>query len=258
MIYTNSEKQPCIFICVIFLLINIIISPFLLPVVEGLENEGLDKLPIQINSIPLKYREGVQKIINGKTAFLNWRDEEIKTGASIFNYILDRPAFTSTILTELDIAEYQIEVDKEILHFDDGEGITGELKMLYKRGSERMYQGTYLYTTGIGVPLRLSGEWVSVLKYNENGEELGIDIDLYLKSEDSGLSRVTKDIPFIIESIMFEKVNSYIDSLRELSELIQSDPDDVYDRLKESREISKKELKELETNFKKWKGTKRK
>ncbi|MBI4377549.1 MAG: hypothetical protein HY578_00465 [Nitrospinae bacterium] len=239
-------------------MIHIIIFPFLLPVVEGLENEGLDKLPIQINSIPLKDRDNVKKITEEKTSFLNWRDEEIKTGAGIFNYILDRPEFTPTILTELDIANYQIEGEGKILHFDDGEGMTGELKMLYKRGNERMYQGTYLYTAGIGVPLRLSGEWVSVLKYNEKGEELGIDIDLYLKSGDSGLGRVTKEIPIIIESIMFERINFYIDSLRELSELIQSEPDDVYDRLKESREISKKELKELETNFKKWKGTKRK
>lgn len=213
-------------------------------VTKGFANDASEEIPIQ--DIPLKDREQVQKVIGGKTSFLKWREEEIETSASILNYIFDRPVLTATILMELGIAQYQIDKDKRIFHFDDGDGLTGELRIIYKRGEERTYRGTYTYSTGAGIPLRLSGEWVSVLKYKkEDAGEINIDIDLYLKEDEKGLSKATRNLPFIIESVMTEKMNSYIESLRELSEWIKDDPDEVYDKLKESGKIGERDLKEF-------------
>ncbi|MBI3601180.1 MAG: hypothetical protein HY097_11160 [Nitrospinae bacterium] len=212
----------------------------------GFAGEDLEKLSIPLKAIPAKDREGLQKILNGKTAFLKWRDEEIETTVKVFGYLFDRPALTSTILTELGIAQYQIESEaKNSYIFDDGAGLTGELKMLYRKDRERIYRGTYVYTTGAGIPVRLSGDWALVLKYKKEEEMLKIDIDLYLKSDEEKLSKITKDMPFIIKAIMFEKVNSYIESLRELCESIQNDPDDVYEILQEGGEIKEKDLKEF-------------
>jgi hypothetical protein len=231
----------------------------------GFAGEGQEKLSIPIKSIPKKDREKLENVVAGKTAFLIWRDEEIEAAVIVFDYLFDRPALTSKIFTELGIAQYQIlpplhpPLNKEgteggYFQFDDGAELAGELKMLYRKDGEKIYQGTYLYTTGVGIPLRLSGEWALILKYKlvpeslsqgREEEMLKIDIDLYLKSDEEKLSKITKDMPFIIKAIMLEKVNSYIESLRELCELIQNDPDDVYEILQESGEINEKDLREF-------------
>ncbi|MBI5748265.1 MAG: hypothetical protein HZA00_04000 [Nitrospinae bacterium] len=213
--------------------------------VEGFADDGDSKLAIPFKSIPAKYRDILQKIINKENIFLKWRDEDIETSTAIFNYLLDRPVLTSTILTELGIASYQIEKDDGLFKYDDGHGLTGDLKIAYKKIGEKIYHGNYIYTTGVGVPVRLSGEWVLILKYKEKIQLLEIDIDLYLTIGDEGIGRIAKDLPFILKSIMTEKVNSYIESVREISEMIQSDPDDVYDRLKESGEIKDRDLREF-------------
>ena len=135
--------------------------------------------------------------------------------------------------------------ERGYFQYDDGHGFTGGLKILYKKDREKIYQGNYIYTTGVGVPVRLSGEWVLILKYEEKNELLEIDIDLYLTQGDEGVGRIAKDLPFILKSIMAEKVDSYISSVRELSELIHSDPEDAYDRLKESGEIKDRDLREF-------------
>ncbi len=228
-----------------YLWFQIIFLLFSLAAIEGFADEGGSKLAIPFKVIPLKDRDKIQKIINGKNVFLNWRDEDIEISTTIFTYLLDKPILTSTILTELGIANYQIEKDDIIFKYDDGHGLTGDLKIVYKRDGEKIYQGNYIYTTGVGVPVRLSGEWVLILKYEEKDELLEIDIDLYLTTGDEGVGRIAKDLPFILKSIMTEKVNSYIESVREISEMIQSDPNDVYDRLKESGEIKEKDLKEF-------------
>lgn len=212
---------------------------------SGFAGDGDSKLTIPFKAIPLKDRDKIQKIINKENVFLNWRDEEIETNTSIFNYLLDRPVLTSTILTELGIAGYQIEKDDGFFKYDDGHGLTGDLKIVYKKDREKIYHGNYIYTTGVGVPVGLSGEWVLALKYKEKNELIEIDIDLYLTQGDEGVGRITSDLPFILKSIMAEKVNSYIESVREISEMIHSDPEDAYERLKESGEIKDGDLKEF-------------
>lgn len=222
----------------------------------GFSEEEPQKLSIPLKAVPSKDREALKNILNGKTAFLNWREEEIETTDKLLDYIFDRPVIASIILTELGIAQYQIESSDKVLHylFDDGSGLSGELKMLYKKDRERLYQGTYIYTTGVGVPVRLSGEWALMLKYKlvpespnqgKEGELLKLDIDLYLKSDEERLSKITKDMPFIIKTIMLEKINSYIESFRELCKSIRDDPDDVSEALIESGEIKEKDLKEF-------------
>ncbi|HLA48191.1 MAG TPA: hypothetical protein VJ084_03085 [Nitrospinota bacterium] len=213
--------------------------------VEVFADDEDSKLAIPFKSIPAKDRDMLQKIINKENVFLKWRDEDIETSTTIFNYLLDRPVLISTILTELVIASYQIEKNDGLFKYDDGHGFTGGLKILYKKDREKIYQGNYIYTTGVGVPVRLSGEWVLILKYEEKNELLEIDIDLYLTQGDEGVGRIAKDLPFILKSIMAEKVDSYISSVRELSELIHSDPEDAYDRLKESGEIKDRDLREF-------------
>src|SRR3972149_6073018 len=129
---------------------------------------------------------------------------------------------------------------------DDGDSkLAIPFKSIPAKDREKIYQGNYIYTTGVGVPVRLSGEWVLILKYEEKNELLEIDIDLYLTQGDEGVGRIAKDLPFILKSIMAEKVDSYISSVRELSELIHSDPEDAYDRLKESAEIKDRDLREF-------------
>ena len=239
-----------------YLWFQIIFLLFSLAAIEGFADEGGSKLAIPFKAIPLKDRDKIQKIIKKENVFLKWRDEKIETNTTIFNYLINRPVLTSTILTELGIAGYQIlpplhpplnkgGTERGDFQYDDGHGLTGDLKIVYKRDGEKIYQGNYIYTTGVGVPVRLSGEWVLILKYEEKDELLEIDIDLYLTTGDEGVGRIAKDLPFILKSIMTEKVNSYIESVREISEMIQSDPNDVYDRLKESGEIKEKDLKEF-------------
>lgn len=226
-------------ICVISLLIIVISFS------SGFTDEEPEKLSIPFKSIPLKDRDKIQEVIKKENIFLKWRGEEIEASTTIFNYLLERPVFTSTILNELGIAGYQIEKDDGLFKYDDGHGLTGDLKVIYKKDREKIYQGNYIYTTGVGVPVRLSGEWVLVLKYEEQNELLKIDIDLYLTQGDEGVGRITSDLPFILKSIMAEKVNSYIESVREISGMIHSDPQDVYERLKEGGEIKDRDLKEF-------------
>ncbi|MBI3584598.1 MAG: hypothetical protein HY096_11720 [Nitrospinae bacterium] len=243
------------FICV-YLWFQISFLAFSLAAVEGFADEGDSKLTISFKAIPAKDRDMIQKIINEENVFLKWRDEEIETNTTTFNYLLDRPVLTSTILTELGIGNYQIlpplhpplnkgGTERGYFQYDDGHGFTGGLKIVYKKDREKIYQGNYIYTVGVGVPVRLSGEWVLVLKYKEKNELLEIDIDFYLTQENEGVGRIAKDLPFILKSIMAEKVNSYIESVREISEMIHSDPEDVYDRLKESGEIKDRDLREF-------------
>lgn len=218
---------------------------YILIVSSSSAEDKIDKLTIPFKAISSKDRDKLQKIINDKDIFLFWRDEEIEINTTIFNYLINRPVLTSIILTELDISSYQVEKDDGFFKYDDGHGLTGNLKIVYKRDRERIYQGNYIYATGVGVPVRLSGEWVLVLQYKEKNEILEIGIDLYLTIGEGGVGRIAKDLPFILKSIMTENVNSCIESIRELSELIHSDPDDLYDRLKESGEIKERDLKEF-------------
>ena len=242
-------------ICV-YLWFKIIFLSFSLAAVEVLADEGNSKLTIPFKSIPVKDRDMLQKIIDKENIFLKWRDEEIETSTTIFNYLLDRPVLTSTILSEVGIASYQIlpplhpplnkgGTERGYFQYDDGHGFTGDLKIVYKKDREKIYQGNYIYTTGVGVLLRLSGEWVLILKYKEKNDLLEIDIDLYLTQGDEGVGRIAKDLPFILKSIMAEKVNSYIESVREISEMIHTDPQDIYDSLKESGEIKDRDLKDF-------------
>ena len=240
----NDTILSSVKICV-NLWFQIIFLSFSMAAVEGFADEGGSKLTIPFKAIPLKERDKIQNIINKENIFIKWRSEEIETNTTIFNYLLDRPLLTSAILSEVGIASYQIEKDDGFFKYDDGHGLTGDLKIVYRKNRENIYQGNYIYTTGVGVPVRLSGEWVLVLKYEEKNELLEIDIDLYLTQGDEGIGRITKDLPFILKSIMAEKVNSYIESVRELSEMIHSDPQDVYDMLKESGEIKDRDLKEF-------------
>src|SRR3989338_3959171 len=200
-------------ICV-YLWLQISFLAFSSAAVEVFADDEDSKLAIPFKSIPAKDRDMLQKIINKENLFLKWRDEDIEKNDGLFKY-------------------------------DDGHGFTGGLKILYKKDREKIYQGNYIYTTGVGVPVRLSGEWVLILKYEDKNELLEIDIDLYLTQGDEGVGRIAKDLPFILKSIMAEKVDSYISSVRELSELIHSDPEDAYDRLKESGEIKDRDLREF-------------
>src|SRR3989337_2525292 len=208
-------------ICV-YLWLQISFLAFSSAAVEVFADDGDNKLAIPFKSIPAKDRDMLQKIINKENVFLKWRDEKIETNTTIFNYLLDRPVLTSTILTELGIASYQIlpplhpplnkgGTERGYFQYDDGHGFTGDLKIVYKKDREMIYQGNYIYTTGVGILLRLSGEWVLVLKYEEKNDLLEIDIDLYLTQGDEGVGRIAKDLPFILKSIMPEKENSHID-----------------------------------------------
>src|SRR3989338_2027840 len=133
-------------ICV-YLWFQIIFLSFSLAAVEVFADEGNSKLTIPFKSIPVKDRDMLQKIIKKENVFLKWRDEEIETSDTIFNYLLDRPVMTSPLLTELGIASYQIEKDDGFFKYDDGHGITGDLKIVYKKDREKIYQGNYIYTT---------------------------------------------------------------------------------------------------------------
>ncbi len=213
---------------------------------HGQESSEEIKFKIPYELLADDRREEVRKIIATHTIFRYFKDLEYKIDESILKFMLDHPSFLSATLKAMKIRHYLIKRGTYWMYvFNDRKGIIGKFEVIYSVPGKRYYYGFGGYH---GLIFKLLGRGALLFEYRGvggNPRRTYVNANVYTKVDNVVLDIFLKILKPIITPLIDKKIYKFIDETQKLAKEITTDPEKVYQVVKESGHADEKELEEF-------------
>ncbi len=207
---------------------------------------------LELHKLPPEIRDTLKAVAEKYTLYLDV-DKAISAGdPELYEYLFDRLSMSALLLRELKLAKYNIyEEGANNYRWIDPKGIFGHFKLVYKEPGKRIYHGSGFYD-GRFMP-RMEGEAIMVFKYHPVKDKkswlMENQVYSYIKIDNTFYSTMAKILRPILPGLVRERMKNLFLASRNLSEWINRDPEEVYQRLEGSKRISRKDLIEFKHFF---------
>jgi hypothetical protein len=195
-------------------------------------------------------RDKIVKVIEDYTVFKKTKGVRFEANPSIYKYLLDRLPLATSIIRGLNIRNLVITKNKDqSFHFKDGESIIGDFRLIHRDPRTIVCYCNGQYNGN--VIKKLTGEAVVIVEYREGlkGEFIENVFYIYLKANNRFVELMINVFKPLVNMVIDRKVLSYMYTVIEVCERIDKDPAGVYKGIKDSKDISKKDLEEYRRFF---------
>ena len=174
--------------------------------------------------------------------------EPFLTRRDIFDYLLDHPDFATHVTRTLRLARYRIWRTPEGMFLDDGWGATGHFSVVHADASRRVMYARGAYRQAV-LPA-INGEAVVMIEYEATPAGDGRDrvratVSGFVKLDSSALSLAIKIAAPIAQRKADLEARRLMRTFARASRLIDGNPADVYERLRQRPDVPARELEEF-------------
>ena len=174
--------------------------------------------------------------------------EPFLTRRDIFDYLLDHPDFATHVTRTLRLARYRIWKTPEGMFLDDGWGATGQFSVVHADAGRRVMYARGAYRQAV-LPA-INGEAVVIIEYEATPAGDGRDrvratVSGFVKLDSSALSMAIKVAAPIAQRKADLEARRLMRTFARASRVIDSNPADVYERLRQRPDVPARELEEF-------------
>jgi len=209
---------------------------------------GKEEPTVPLAKLPEGYQKKVKIILKSPSIECHVQNT-VKTRKFVYEYLLDRLAFTAKVIKALKIADYKITKEPgHVWNINDNLGAKARAILIYRGGNKRIY----FATGGFKVPLcpEIKGTGVLVISYKTLGKgRLKCSAHFYLRFSSAVLHQVTKGVARLIKKLVDKKAQQIVQSAQKISEMIHKDPRGVYEKIRKAKGFSKARLGEFKILF---------
>lgn len=184
------------------------------------------------------------------------REKEIEAPLKMTDYFLSRPWLTYRLAEELTGASFSFSLDKTEgeweLNVTSAIARSYNLTPLSNRKSTKVLKFVFLFKFALGIGIKSTGGGFVVIRSGPNADNDGavIDYDIYLVTGSTPIDKLTKQLPFIHNSLAQADMELALMPFIELCELVADDPESVAEEMEEADEVfSKNEIEEFKRLF---------
>ena len=174
--------------------------------------------------------------------------EPFLTRREIFDYLLDHPDFASHVTRTLRLGRYKIWKTPEGMYLDDGWGATGHFAVIHTAVRQRVMYARGAYRQAV-LPA-INGEAVVMIEYAATPAGDGRDrvlatVSGFVKLDSATLTMAMKIAAPIAQRKADLEARRLMRTFARVSRVIDDNPMDVYERLRQRPDVPARELEEF-------------
>ncbi|MGH7342183.1 MAG: hypothetical protein ACREKH_16960 [Candidatus Rokuibacteriota bacterium] len=198
--------------------------------------------------LPAAERARLERVAEGASVSTRVDTTPFVTRREVFEYLLDHPDFATHVTRTLRLARYRIWRTPEGMFLDDGWGATGRFAVVHATAGQRvMYaRGAYRQTL---LPA-INGEAVAMIDYEITPTDGGRDVvhatvSGFVKLDSGFLAVAAKIAGPIAQRKADLEARRLMRTFARVSQALETDPVDVYERLRQRPDVPPRELEEF-------------
>ena len=193
-------------------------------------------------------RARLERIADAAAVAARVDTEPFLTRREIFDYLLDHPDFASHVTRTLRLGRYKIWKTPEGMYLDDGWGATGHFVVVHAAARRRVMYARGAYRQAV-LPA-INGEAVVMIEYDATPAGDGRDrvratVSGFVKLDSAALSMAMKLVAPIAQKKADLEARRLMRTFARVSRVIDDNPTDVYERLRQRPDIPSRELEEF-------------
>ena len=198
--------------------------------------------------MPADERARLERLAEAAAVATRVDTEPFLARRDVFDYLLDHPDFATHVTRTLRLARYRIWRTPEGMFLDDGWGATGHFTVVHADASRRVMYARGAYRQAV-LPA-INGEAVVMIEYEATPAGDGRDrvratVSGFVKLDSSALSLAIKIAAPIAQRKADLEARRLMRTFARASRLIDSNPADVYERLRQRPDVPARELEEF-------------
>ena len=198
--------------------------------------------------MPAEERARLERLAEAAAVATRVDTEPFLTRREIFDYLLDHPDFATHVTRTLRLARYRIWRTPEGMFLDDGWGATGQFSVVHADASRRVMYARGAYRQAL-LPA-INGEAVVMIEYEATPSGDGRDrvratVSGFVKLDSSVVSMAIKVAAPIAQRKADLEARRLMRTFARASRLIDENPADVYERLRQRPDVPVRELEEF-------------
>jgi len=174
--------------------------------------------------------------------------EPFLTRREIFDYLLDHPDFASHVTRTLRLGRYKIWKTPEGMYLDDGWGATGHFAVIHTAARQRVMYARGAYRQAV-LPA-INGEAVVMIEYaatpaGDGRDRVRATVSGFVKLDSATLTMAMKVAAPIAQKKADLEARRLMRTFARVSRVIDDNPMDVYERLRQRPDVPARELEEF-------------
>jgi hypothetical protein len=174
--------------------------------------------------------------------------EPFLTRREIFDYLLDHPDFASHVTRTLRLGRYKIWKTPEGMYLDDGWGATGHFTVIHTAARQRVMYARGAYRQAV-LPA-INGEAVVMIEYaatpaGDGRDRVRATVSGFVKLDSATLTMAMKVAAPIAQKKADLEARRLMRTFARVSRVIDENPMDVYERLRQRPDVPARELEEF-------------
>lgn len=208
---------------------------------------------VALDTISPEHRQAVEDLLESNPLLIRIDTGPFHTNAHVYDYLLERLPLAATLSRTLKLGPYIVESTGPGAYWStDQRGLEGTFKELVVADGYRVYlaQGRYDGSWFRGI----TGRAIIVLHYEPKALDDGASvventIQCLVRLDDPFLHALARIIGSVLQGLMEGKLRRTIQSAKDLSELMASDPQAVYQAISTASSVTQAERAEFVSRF---------
>ena len=193
-------------------------------------------------------RARLERIADAAAVAARVDTEPFLTRREVFDYLLDHPDFASHVTRTLRLGRYKIWKTPEGMYLDDGWGATGHFVVVHTAARRRVMYARGAYRQAV-LPA-INGEAVVMIEYDavpagDGRDRVRATVSGFVKLDSAALSMAMKLAAPIAQKKADLEARRLMRTFARVSRVIDDNPTDVYERLRQRPDVPARELEEF-------------
>jgi hypothetical protein len=208
---------------------------------------------VGLDAIGQGHRRSVEELLNSDPLHIRITTEPFRTTTRVYEFLLERLPLASTIGRALKLSPYIVKtIGPKAYWSTDQKGLKGTFDELVAGDGRRVYLARGRYD---GRWLRgLTGRAVIVLRYepisNSDGQAaVANNVHFFVRMDDVFFQAMARILGSLLQGLMEGKLRRAVNSAKELTERLASDPQSVYKVMSETSSVTQDERQEFARLF---------
>lgn len=204
---------------------------------------------VGLDGIDRDQRRSVEELLEADPLHIRIEPEPFRTTTRVYDFLLERLPLAAAIGRALKLSPYIIKTTGPKAYWStDQEGLQGTFDELSAVDGRRVYLARGRYD---GTWLRgLTGRAVIVVSYEAVSTEDGRaavanTITFLVRMDDAFFNAMARILGSLLQGLMEAKLHRAVDSAKELTELLASDPRSVYQVISENASVTQDQRREF-------------
>ncbi|MFQ6110769.1 MAG: hypothetical protein ACE5LX_01925 [Nitrospinota bacterium] len=205
-----------------------------------------------LQGVPDGYLKEMKFVLENYTVKRGWEGFTFRSKKSILLFLLDRLPLAASMARSLKLSRYVVlKKGENSYYLDNQNGLTGNFKLIYNKDNIRIYWGEGEYNGWIIRGLEARG--FTYIRYRENVQDgktyVVNDFYSYFHVEESITAFLIRVVDTILRLLADREINQSIEAARVVSEMLAKEPQKLYEKIREDKFITQRDLEEFRKEF---------